>query len=383
MVSAAIEAAGFGLLLAQFAPSAVLAQNCSGISGPGMAVTRCPPATAPRPVPAPAYTAPAPVYTPSAPGYGNNTSNRLNGLGNIINNSIQLMQPSEQAAPPTYSAPSYPHVHSTGTNTWAPDDGYVWINPSDNNDMSVRWSPGKTSVEYPHLLESDNEGRWLPADGYNWTAMPPSKSTPVRWTPGERSSSNADLVASSTEGRWVSTAASNASVHKQLGTIRMLMKNAQECLTDTRLMASDNEFDISIPPGDDPATWARSLDPPRWSINGVYATPVCTIPLKVTAQNQAFAECARVYLCALRTASCTVKTTIRNPESDGKQIASSCLAANPIPQTVVADEPPPRIVNGTSTDFSVARDLGRSGISGLNGGGGRAGGGLEPSTSAK
>jgi hypothetical protein len=70
---------------------------------------------------------------------------------------------------PCQEHPTYPHViASDTTGQWKPDDGYEWVNPNDQNDLSVTWVPGEEHSEHPNIIASDEEGNWIPASGYDW-----------------------------------------------------------------------------------------------------------------------------------------------------------------------------------------------------------------------
>ena len=55
----------------------------------------------------------------------------------------------------------------------------------------------------------------------------------------------------------------------------------------------------------------------------------CSQPISVNAQNEAFNECARVYLCAARTYSCALKRMAQG--EDCQTAAQSCLSEFPVP----------------------------------------------------
>jgi len=56
----------------------------------------------------------------------------------------------------------------------------------------------------------------------------------------------------------------------------------------------------------------------------------CSTPLSVNAQNEAFSECARVYLCAARALACAEKLAAQG--TDCRTAVSTCQARNPVPQ---------------------------------------------------
>jgi len=83
-----------------------------------------------------------------------------------------------------------------------PDPGYALVSPGSHN-LSVNWTPGLASTEWPNIVASEFQNRWLPADGYIWVINPPvSGDLRVRWDPGRASTKYPHLVAATTEGHW-------------------------------------------------------------------------------------------------------------------------------------------------------------------------------------
>ncbi|HYD06911.1 MAG TPA: hypothetical protein VEC60_14350 [Reyranella sp.] len=87
---------------------------------------------------------------------------------------------------------------------------------------------------------------------------------------------------------------------------------------------------------------------PRWWRDGDSIVFNCGTPLSPDPmpQNEAFLECARVYLCAAATTSCGIDTARRTGSRDCKGITRQCMASYPIPQgtmgpVVAAPAPPP------------------------------------------
>jgi DNA-binding helix-hairpin-helix protein with protein kinase domain len=92
-----------------------------------------------------------------------------------------------------------PHVKKDANGQLNPEDGYDW---SDGSRASVRWTPGKLSRQYPHVIASDTEGEWQPDDGYNWLAAAKPKDKSVKWVPGIASTRYPNIVAAAAEGQW-------------------------------------------------------------------------------------------------------------------------------------------------------------------------------------
>lgn len=92
-----------------------------------------------------------------------------------------------------------PHVEKDAGVQLHPQDGYDW---SDSKHASVRWMPGKTSREYPHVIASNKEGEWQPGDGYNWVDLTNPKNKSVKWVPGIASDHYPNVVAAAIEGQW-------------------------------------------------------------------------------------------------------------------------------------------------------------------------------------
>jgi DNA-binding helix-hairpin-helix protein with protein kinase domain len=110
----------------------------------------------------------------------------------------QQVQP--PAASPVPVRPRLPpHVERDASGQLRPDDGYDW---SDGSRVSVRWTPGKLSRLYPHVIASDTEGEWQPDDGYNLINLAKPKDKSVRWVPGIASTRHPNVVAAAAEGQW-------------------------------------------------------------------------------------------------------------------------------------------------------------------------------------
>jgi hypothetical protein len=75
-----------------------------------------------------------------------------------------------------------------------------------------------------------------------------------------------------------------------------------------------------------------AADDPGWTITATRASPKCGVPLRVRAQNEAFSECARVYLCGAAAASCGLRRARQTNTSDCIPISQACLAEHPVPQ---------------------------------------------------
>ena len=93
---------------------------------------------------------------------------------------------------------------------------------------------------------------------------------------------------------------------------KLFRDNAAVCLKETRLLQSLVDTVGQSASGDPSFTRASApelfaiLDPsdPGWTLSATRASPKCGVPLRVDAQNDAFSECARVYLCGAAAASC-------------------------------------------------------------------------------
>lgn len=86
-----------------------------------------------------------------------------------------------------------------------------------------------------------------------------------------------------------------------------------------------------------------TFDPldPRWMLSNDEATPNCDLPMTVVSQREAFMECARVYMCGMRAASCGLERAQQTNTNQCVPISRQCLAENPIPQQMTADPTPP------------------------------------------
>lgn len=97
--------------------------------------------------------------------------------------------------------PRWPHAVASGTGTWRPDEGYTWVKPGDNDDLSVRWTPNTRHPRFPHVVSADAEGRWAPEDGYAWSSPGDARNLSVVWTPGALAE-NVHQRAAEEEGGW-------------------------------------------------------------------------------------------------------------------------------------------------------------------------------------
>lgn len=70
----------------------------------------------------------------------------------------------------------------------------------------------------------------------------------------------------------------------------------------------------------------------RWTTEGEYAEPVCSAPLKVRNQREAFTECMRTYVCGLRAAECGRALARRTPGLACAQASARCLKTHPVPK---------------------------------------------------
>lgn len=130
-------------------------------------------------------------------------------------------------------------------------------------------------------------------------------------------------------------------------------RNAAICLKDHELMRSLTDMvekETSTVEANNPAPLTRNsvptlfahFDPldPRWTVAGDNASPNCGLPLTVTTQREAFVECARVYLCGMRAASCGLHLAKRRETNNCLPISQACIEKNPVPQRMAADPPP-------------------------------------------
>jgi hypothetical protein len=56
-----------------------------------------------------------------------------------------------------------PHMVADGYGGWKPEDGYVM-----DGSGRPKWTPGRRSSRYPHIVTAEKEGKWEPEDGYAW-----------------------------------------------------------------------------------------------------------------------------------------------------------------------------------------------------------------------
>ena len=118
---------------------------------------------------------------------------------------------------------------------------------------------------------------------------------------------------------------------------KLFRDNAAVCLKETRLLQSLVDKVGQSASGDPSFTRASApelfaiLDPsdPGWTLSATRASPKCGVPLRVDAQNDAFSECARVYLCGAAAASCGLRRARETNSSDCIPISHACLAPAP------------------------------------------------------
>ncbi|CAN5922507.1 hypothetical protein BH11PSE3_BH11PSE3_28540 [soil metagenome] len=98
---------------------------------------------------------------------------------------------------------------------------------------------------------------------------------------------------------------------------------------------SKADFTAYLPPYPD-GRWRYSGDSNRIVFN-------CTQPLDPNPmpQNEAFLECARVYVCGAAAAQCGLAVARQTGGSNCDQISASCLQVNPVPQGTVNYAPQP------------------------------------------
>jgi hypothetical protein len=128
-------------------------------------------------------------------------------------------------------------------------------------------------------------------------------------------------------------------------------RRAALCLRDTRLLRSLTDMVESNTNTSGTEYITRNTAPelfayfddmdPRWVKVGEHARmPNCSLPMTVAAQNEAFMECARVYMCGMRAASCGMERARQSDTNQCIPISRQCLAENPIPQQMTADPTP-------------------------------------------
>ena len=151
-------------------------------------------------------------------------------------------------------------------------------------------------------------------------------------------------------------------------------KNAGECAKNNRLMTQITDFanleyyapgspgaptDVPgripsrLPPGSAAASVDFTRNSPadfrailpaqpdgRWRLDGNRIIFNCTQPIGPGAlpQNEAFLECARVYVCGAAAAQCGMNMAQSSGNRDCNQISRQCLAANPVPQGTVIQQ---------------------------------------------
>ncbi len=110
---------------------------------------------------------------------------------------IEFLPPPLTLPPPP--APP-PNVTLLDGQYWA-NDGYDF-NSSDGHDLSVHWSPGKRSGQWPHVHAAEREHFWAPDDGYDFNSRGSDIDFRVSWTPGARHSRFEHIHASNVTGWW-------------------------------------------------------------------------------------------------------------------------------------------------------------------------------------
>lgn len=167
-------------------------------------------------------------------------------------------------------------------------------------------------------------------------------------------------------------------------------RNAALCLKDSVLLLSltdmvekaestTDERLLRVNRNSAPELFAQ-FDPidPRWNVSGDTAAPNCDLPLTVGTQREAFMECARVYLCGMRAATCGLNVAQEKASNDCVPISRACIAKNPVPQRMVATpSPPPYQPREQQIPPLPASPRNNSTITGPSGpGGGDTGGGV-------
>jgi hypothetical protein len=118
--------------------------------------------------------------------------------------SISNLPLSHSLQPPTLlpHVPALPpHVEMGPDGRPRPADGYSFVDPLSGS-LAVKWTPGKLSLRYPHVIAGPNEYFWIPADGYEWLVVPPNGDFRVKWVPGIPSREDPHVVAGKAEGDW-------------------------------------------------------------------------------------------------------------------------------------------------------------------------------------
>ena len=123
---------------------------------------------------------------------------------------------------------------------------------------------------------------------------------------------------------------------------KLFRDNAAVCLKETRLLQSLVDMVGKGQSASGDPTFTRASAPelfavldasdPGWTLTATRASPKCGVPLRVGAQNEAFSECARVYLCGAAAASCGLRRARETDTSDCIPISHACLARHPVPQ---------------------------------------------------
>jgi hypothetical protein len=170
---------------------------------------------------------------------------------------------------------------------------------------------------------------------------------------------------------------------------KMFRDNAAICLKETRLLQSltDMAGKNQTSRGDPTFTRASApelfaildLNDPGWTMSATHASPRCKVSLRVDSQDQAFSECARVYLCGAAAAYCGLQRARQDTTGDCVSISHACLAQHPVPQSG-GDPPPerdawePRVTVSPSPARRKPHESTITGRSGPNSGGGSSSG---------
>lgn len=132
--------------------------------------------------------------------------------------------------------------------------------------------------------------------------------------------------------------------------LALFKRNAGECAKNNKLMAAMTDAAAAPPshPGwsgvdtgsfnrnsaHDFQAYAPNRPDHRWRMEAGNLVFNCTVPLSPNAmpQNEAFLECARVYVCGAAAASCGIATARQTGSRDCKDITEQCMTSHPIPQ---------------------------------------------------
>lgn len=105
------------------------------------------------------------------------------------------------STPPKPAIPEVPPHVTLRDGKYEADDGYTFNNANED-DLTVRWTPGRYHTLWPHVFAGKREGQWDKDEGYVWESPNSESNFEVKWHPGAKHSQYPNIHASFREGYW-------------------------------------------------------------------------------------------------------------------------------------------------------------------------------------